>query len=63
MIHQQLENVEYFNYLGSMINDARGTRETKSRIAMGQSAFNTKKSFSISKLDFDLRKKPVKCYI
>jgi hypothetical protein len=36
MIEQkQLENVEYFNYLGSMItNDARCTREIKYRIAM-----------------------------
>jgi hypothetical protein len=32
---KQLENEEYFNYLGSMItNDARCTREIKSRIAM-----------------------------
>jgi hypothetical protein len=31
----QFENVEYFNYLGSMItSDARCTREIKSRIAM-----------------------------
>jgi hypothetical protein len=36
MIDQtQLENVEYFKYLGSMMtNDARCTRETKSRMAM-----------------------------
>jgi hypothetical protein len=35
MIDQnQAENVEYFNYLGSMItNDARCTREMKSKIA------------------------------
>jgi len=36
MIDQkQLQNVEYFNYLGSMITtDARCTREIKSWIAM-----------------------------
>jgi hypothetical protein len=45
MIHQkQLENVEYFNYLGSMkTSDARCTREIKSRIAMAKTAFNKKK--------------------
>jgi hypothetical protein len=32
---KQLENVEYFSYLGSMItNHARSTREMKSKIAM-----------------------------
>jgi hypothetical protein len=40
MIDQkQLENVEYFNYLGSMItNDARCTHEIKSRFAMAKAA-------------------------
>jgi hypothetical protein len=38
---KQLENVKYFNYLGSMItNDAKCTREIKSRIAMVKAAFN-----------------------
>jgi hypothetical protein len=38
---KQLENVEYFNYLGSMItNDARCKCEIKSRIAMAKTAFN-----------------------
>jgi hypothetical protein len=45
MIDQkQLENMECFNYLGSMItNDARCTREIKSRIAMAKAALNKKK--------------------
>jgi hypothetical protein len=40
--HQkQSENVEYFSYLGSMVtNDARCTREIKSRIATAKAAFN-----------------------
>jgi hypothetical protein len=65
MIDQkQLENVEYFNYLGSMItNDTRCTREFKSRIAMAKAAFNKKKNLFTSKLDLNLRKKLVKCYI
>jgi hypothetical protein len=65
MIDQkQLENVEYFNYLGSIItNDARCTREIKSRIAMAKAAFNKKKNLFTRKLDSNLRKKLVKCYI
>jgi len=36
----QPENMEYFNYWGSMItNDARCTCEIKSRIAMAKAAF------------------------
>jgi hypothetical protein len=61
---KQLENVEYFNYLGSIItNDARCTREIKSRIAMAKAAFNKKKNLFTSKLDLNLRKKLVKCYL
>jgi hypothetical protein len=65
MINQkQLENVEYFNYLVSFItNDARRKREIKSRIAMAEAAFNRKKTIFTSKLDLNLRKKVVKCYI
>jgi hypothetical protein len=41
---KQLENMEYFNYLSSMItNDARCTREIKSSTAMAKAAFNKKK--------------------
>jgi hypothetical protein len=59
---KQLENVEYFNYLGSVIrNDARCTREIKSRIAMAKPAFNRKKTLFTSKLDLTLRKKLAKC--
>jgi hypothetical protein len=59
-----VENVEEFNYLGSMItNDARCTRKIKARIAMAKAAFNKKKTLFTSKLDLKLRKKLVKCYI
>ena len=61
---KQLENVECFNYLGSMLtNDGRCKREIKSRIAMAKVTFNKKKALFTSKLDLDLRKKLVKCYI
>jgi hypothetical protein len=47
---EQLENVEYFNYLGSMItHDARCPCEIKSRIAMAKAAFNRKKTLFTSK--------------
>ena len=65
MIDQkQLENVECFKYLGSMsTNDGRCTCEIKSRIAMAKVAFNKKKILFTSKLDLNLKKKLVKCYI
>ena len=65
MIDQkQPENVECFKYLGSMLtNDGRCTREIKSRTAMAKAAFNKKKTLFTNKLDLNLRKKLVKCYI
>jgi hypothetical protein len=61
---KQLKNVEYFSYLGSMItNDARCTHEIKSKITMAKVAFNKKKNAFTSKLDLNLKKKLVKCYI
>jgi hypothetical protein len=59
------ENVQYFNYLDTLtFNDASCTREIKSRIAMAKTAFNKKKkALFTSKLDLNLRKKLVKCYI
>jgi len=47
MIDQkQLENVECFEYLGSMLtNDGRCTCEIKCRTAMTKAAFNKKKTF------------------
>jgi len=40
---KQPENLEYFNYLGSMItNDAKCTREIKYRITTAKSAFQKK---------------------
>ena len=43
-------------------NDARWTCEIKSWIAVAKAAISMKTVF-ISKLDFNLRKKPAKCYI
>jgi len=65
MIDQkQLENVEAFKYLGSILtNDGRCTCEIKCRIAMAKAAFNKKRTLFTSTLDLELRKKLMKCYI
>ena len=65
MIDQkQLENMESFQYLGSILtNDGRCTCEIKCRIAMAKAAFNKKRALFTSTLDLELRKKRVKCYI
>ena len=65
MIDQkQLENVEFFKYLGSILtNDRRRTCEIKSRIATAKTVLNKKKTLFTIKLDLNLRKKLVKCYI
>ena len=61
---KQLENVKCVKYLGSMLTDVgRCTCEIKSRIAMAKAAFNKKKNHFTSKLDLNLRKKLVKCYV
>ena len=61
---KQLENVESFKYLGSILtDDARCTCEIKCRIAMAKAALNKKRTLFTSTLDLELRKKLVKCYV
>jgi hypothetical protein len=58
-----MQNVEYFNYLGSTITKdtrCRSTPEIKSRFAMANSALNKKTLFTC-KFDLNLRKKLIKC--
>jgi hypothetical protein len=53
---KQLENMEYFNYLGTLTTtDARCTREIKSRAIIAKLAFNKNKTLLIRKLDSYLR--------
>ena len=54
-----------FKYLGSMLtDDGKCTCEIKFGIAVEKAAFNKKKTdLFTSKLDLNLRKKLVKCYI
>jgi hypothetical protein len=55
---------ESFKYLGSMLTDCgRSTCEIKSRIAMTKAAFNKNRVIFTSKMDLELRKKLVKCYV
>jgi hypothetical protein len=58
MIDQkQLENMESFTYLGSMLtNDGRCTCEIKSGISMATAAFNKKRALFTSTLDLKLRR-------
>ena len=44
-------------------HDSKFTREIKSRIAMGKTAFNTKKTLLSNLLDLHLRKKLLKCCV
>ena len=61
---KQLENVKCFTFLGSMLTeDGRCTCEIKSRISMAKAAFNKKKNPFTSKLDLNLRKRLVRCYV
>jgi hypothetical protein len=61
-VQKQPENVEYFNYLCSVIpTDARCTREIECRIAKAEAAFNKMSPFS-SKMDLNLRKRLENCY-
>jgi hypothetical protein len=56
-----MDNVKYFKYFGSMTtNNARCTRETKSKVAIAKAAFYEKTVFS-GKFDLNLRKEIVKC--
>ena len=61
---KQLENVECFKYLGSILtNNGKCTCEIKYRIDMAKAALNKKRALFTSTLDLKLRKKLVKCYI
>ena len=46
-----------------LTDDGRCTCEIKSRIALEKAAFNKKNNLFNCKLDFNMRKKLVKCYV
>jgi hypothetical protein len=54
---KEMENVEYFNHLGSIIkNYARCTCKIKCRSVMAKPAFRNKKTLFTRKLDLNLKK-------
>jgi len=58
---KQLENVEYFKYMVSMMTyDAKCTLEIKSRIAMTKEAFNKQKAYFTSKVDLKFKEETSK---
>jgi hypothetical protein len=62
--NRELKKVYYFKYLESLLTrDSYCTREIKITIAIGKEAFNRKISLLISKLNIELRKKLVRCYV
>jgi methyl coenzyme M reductase subunit D len=61
---KQLENVESFKYLDSILtNDERCTCEIKCMFAMAKATFKKKRALFTNTLDLELRKKLVKCYV
>ena len=62
--NKELEEVDHFKYLGSvLIIDGYCTREINLRIAIAKEAFNRKMSLLTSKLNIELKKKLVRCYV
>ena len=61
---KELQNVEYFNSLSSVItNDIGCTREIQFRVAVTKATFKKKKNLFTSKLNLNLKKELVNCYI
>ena len=62
--NRELTEVDRFKYLGSVLKrDGYCTREIKMRIAIAKDAFNRKMSLLTSKLNIELRKKLIRCYV
>jgi hypothetical protein len=55
---ENLQHLNYFNYLGSIItNYARSTCEIKSRIVIAKVEFKRKKNLSTNNVELNLKKK------
>ena len=62
--NRELKGVYHFKYIGSvLIRDGYCTTEIKMRIAIANEAFNTKMSLLTPKLNIELKKKLVRCYV
>ena len=59
-----LEDVSHFKYLGSTLTyDGTSTQEIRERIGMAKAAFYDKINLLEGKLDLQLRKQMLKCYV
>jgi hypothetical protein len=62
--NRELKQVDHFKYLESGLRrDGYCTREIKMRISIPKEAFTRKISLLTSKLNIELRKKWVRCYV
>ena len=62
--NRELKEVDPFKYLVRVpTRDGYCTREIKMRIVMAKEAFNRKMSLLATKLNIELRKKLVRCYV
>ena len=60
---QQLENMEYFNCLGSIIRIMQDVHVKLNAVLSWQKLHSTRRRLSTSKLDLNSRKKLEKCYM
>ena len=62
--NRELKEVDHFKYLGSVLTrDGYCTREIKIRIAIAKESFIRKMPLLTSKLNIELKKKLVRCYV
>ena len=62
--NRELKEVDHCKYLGSVLTrDGYCTREIKMRISIDKEEFNRKMSLLTSKLNNELKKKLVRCYV
>ena len=62
--NRELKQVDHFKYLGSVLTrDCYCTREIKMRIVIAKEVFNRKMSLLTSKMNIELKKKLVRCYV
>ena len=62
--NRELKEADQFKYLGSVLTrDSYCTREIKMRIVTNKEAFNRKISLLTSKLNIELRKELIRCYV
>ena len=62
--NKELKEVDHFKYLGSVLTkDGYCTREIQMKIVIAKEAFNRNMSLLTSKLNIELKKNLVRCYV